>query len=107
MKYSYASEKFNRARSCLMLPHSRGEAASIADAFHECHLGLHELDRTDIDDHATSLLRKLDSFMDTSGVHPSSGEGQWQAKAEAFSRDEKVELSNIIDELAYMFDDQG
>jgi len=30
-KYTYQSEKLSVARSCLMLPHTLGEAQSIAD----------------------------------------------------------------------------
>lgn len=44
MPYFYRAEKFTQARSSLMLPHAKGEAASIANAFHEAHLGLHNFD---------------------------------------------------------------
>lgn len=107
MKYSYPAEKFNRARSCLMLPHSRGEAASIAEAFHECRLGLHDLDTSGIDDTADSWIRNLDDFMDTSSISDASDVGHWQLKAELFSTDQKIELSRVIDELAHWFDDQN
>lgn len=107
MKFSYPAEKFNQARSCLMLPHSRGEAASIGNAFHECHLGLHNLDTDSIDDTADGWIRKLEDFMDTSGISDSSDSGHWQLKAEQFSTDQKIELSHVIDELAHWFDDQN
>lgn len=89
-----------------MLPHSRGEAASIADAFHECHLRLHNLDRGGIGDEAIGWVRKLEELMDTSSISDSSDSGHWQLKAEQFSTDQKIELSRIIDELAHWFDDQ-
>ena len=107
MRYSYAAEKFAAARRCLMLPHSRGEAASIADAFHECHLGLHELDRAELDDSADSWLRKLDALMDVSELASQGDGGQWQQKAETFTTDQKLELSILIDELAYWFSDKN
>lgn len=44
MRYSYQAEKLSSARSSLMLQHTRGEAESIASAFHELSLAFHQLD---------------------------------------------------------------
>ena len=103
MKYSYQAERLAGARSALMLPHPTGEAASIASAFHECHNGLHQLDRSQLDDNARDWLAKLDRFMDTSGLADPYSKGLWQIKAETLTESEKFELSRIIDELAHWF----
>jgi hypothetical protein len=103
MRYSYQSEKLSKARSCLMLPHSSGEAALIAQAFHECSLGLHDLDRDNTDDHVRNWLSQLDELMDTSGPENSDQKGLWHVKACELSIDQKLQLSGIIDELAHWF----
>ena len=104
MKYSYQAEKFASARRALMLPHPRGEAPSIAGAFHECHLGLHHLDRNQLNDTARDWLAKLDRLMETSGLQDPHGKGLWQIKAETLTESEKFELSQVVDELAHWFD---
>lgn len=87
-----------------MLPHPRGEAASISSAFHECSLGLRELDRHDVDDNAAQWLRQLDDLMNTDGLDDPHGKGTWMVKAEQLGENQKFELSRIIDELAHWFD---
>ena len=52
IKFAYPAEKLSAARRILMIPHPRGEAESIANAFHECSLGLHDLKRNELDDKA-------------------------------------------------------
>jgi len=102
-KFTYPSEKFSVARSSLMLPHPRGEAASIASAFHECSLGLHDVRDEDLDNHARGWVAKLRELMDTSGIQDPTGRGMWLIKAEQLSEEEKFELSRIVDELAHWF----
>jgi len=104
MRYLYQAEKFAAARRALMLPHPMGEAVSIAGAFHECSLGLHKIDRSQLDSTAIEWLKKLDKLMDYSGSNDSTGKGLWQVKAETLTVDQKSELSHIIDELAHWFD---
>ena len=104
MKYSYPAEKFSTARRCLMLPHTSGEAESIMHAFHECSLGLHDLDRDDLDENARDWVRKLEELMNTDGLNDPSDRGLWKVKAEQLSNDEKIELSHVVDELAHWFD---
>ncbi len=106
MKHSYQAEKFSAARRALMLPHPRGEATSIAAAFHECSLGLTQFNRNQLDQDAKDWLAKLDRLMNTSGLNDPNKKGLWQVKAETLSDGEKVELSHIIDELAHRFDDE-
>lgn len=102
-KFAYPSEKFSIARSSLMLPHPRGEAASIVSAFHECSLGLHGLRDEDLDDSARGWVAKLKELMDTSGIQDPTVRGMWFIKAERLTDDEKLELSRIVDELARWF----
>ena len=90
MDFMYQAQKFSQARSCLMLPHSRGEAASIAEALRECNLGMHDLDRNELDDNARSAIFKLEEFMDSDRVAQ-------------FSNDEMLGFSHVIDELADWF----
>jgi hypothetical protein len=100
---SYQAEKFATARRALMLPHTRGEHEAIANAFHECSLGLHNIDSAQFDDNARAWIQALERFMDTSGYSDSSGQGLWSIKAQGFTVDDKLEISRIIDELADWF----
>ena len=103
MRFSYQKEKFNVARCCLMLPHTNGDAHSIMEAFRECGHALHDFDRSLLDDDAQSWVRRLEEFMNTDGLSDPEEKGLWQVKAETLNHDEKIELSNIIDELAHWF----
>lgn len=103
-KFAYAAEKFAAARRNLMLPHTQGEAESIKHAFHECDLGLRELDRDALDESASAWVRELEGLMDTSGLTDPTGErGTWAIKAEQLTVDEKIELSQLVDSLACWF----
>lgn len=105
--FAYASEKFAVARSTLMLPHSKGEAFSIAMAFHECALGLAGVDRDSLDDDARGWVTNLEVLMDTTGLDDPDGQkGLSMIKAEHFSNEEKFEVSNTIDTLAMWFKSQ-
>jgi hypothetical protein len=42
--------------------------------------------------------------MDTSGLADPNGEGLWSVKARLLNEDEKIELSQLIDDLAHWFD---
>lgn len=108
MSVNYASEKFNQARRILMLPHLEGEAMSIMHAFAECQHGLSDLqpeEREQLDDYARNAVAKLESLMDTTGIEDPGKRGTWVIKAEGFSADEKIEVSNCVDTLAYVFDE--
>lgn len=106
MRYSYQAEKLSSARSSLMLPHSRGEAESIASAFHELSLAFHQLDVRALGDSAQRWVNKLQEFMDTTGVSDPNGEGTWVVKARTFSTDDQLEISHTVDELAHWFDSE-
>jgi hypothetical protein len=86
-----------------MLPHPRGEAASIASAFHECFLGLGDLIRDDLDPDARTWIATLEALMGTTGIQDPSGRGTWQIKAETLTEDERFTLSRTVDELAWWF----
>ena len=51
-----------------MLPHPKGEAASIASAFAECAFGISKVDPADLDDYARELLSKLNALIDPIGL---------------------------------------
>jgi len=102
--YNYAAEKFTSARHALMLPHPAGEAASIASAFFEIDLGLHDVEDQHLDDSARHWLRTLREFMDTSGIKDPAEVGTFNLKAEKLTDDEKADLSRAVDELASWFD---
>lgn len=106
MKFAYQAEKFSAACHSLMLPHPRGEAESIASAFHECSLGLHKLSDKELDDNARGWVTKLREFMDTTGIQDPAGRGTWVIKAERLTVDQKLELSRTVAELAHWFDRQ-
>jgi hypothetical protein len=58
MKFAYQAEKVSPGRRSLILPHPKGEATSIADAFRECSLGLYRIDRSGLDDNARPWVRR-------------------------------------------------
>jgi hypothetical protein len=113
MEYRYQSEKLSAARRSLMLPHSSGEALSIADALHNCQMAFHRLEDSRLDDNEARLVRKIKTFMDTSELDDPNGEGTYVVKARALSNAQKLDLTNSIDELASSFnlkfwqDDKG
>ena len=100
---SYQSEKFSQARRKLMLPHARGEAASIAEAFLEISLAMNTLDEATLDDNARSQVQRLRALMDTSSTPHGSETGAWMAKAKGFSPVQKSEVSSLVDTLAGWF----
>ncbi|WP_433691782.1 hypothetical protein [Herbaspirillum seropedicae] len=104
MKYSYQSEKFAAARSALMLPHTKGEATSVAEAFFQCSLGLEHIADEGLDDDARAWLQQLSAFMDTSSIQDLRNRGAYLVKAEQFTIDELLQISILIDELATWFD---
>jgi hypothetical protein len=103
MKYVYQAETFSAARRTLMLPHPRGEQDSIARAFHECRLGLRDLDRNGLDENARGRVKSLEGLMAIAGLSDANRVGTGAVKARELSLEEKLELSRIIDELAYWF----
>ena len=90
-----------------MLPHPENEIKSIADAFHECSRGLHNINRDDFDDTTRESVRKLEELMDGSELDDPLDRGLYMIKAERLSLDQKTELSRIIDYLASWFDAQS
>jgi len=104
LKFTNASEKFAAARRSLMLPPPKGETIAIADAFHECSRGLHNLNTDDLDDTARESVRKLEKLMDGSGLNDPLDRGLYMIKAERLSIDQKAELSEVINYPANWFD---
>jgi hypothetical protein len=104
--FPYAAEKFAAARRSLMLPHTAGEARSIASAFHECLLGLKDIRSEDLDDNASMWVAKIQQMMDVTGIEDPLGVGTWEMKARQLSDADKIELRNSVDELAFWFDRQ-
>lgn len=104
MEFSYPAEKFKAARTYLMLPHPKGEAASIANAFAECSFAISKVDPESLDDHARDSLAKLKELMDTLGLKDPADRGLYTIKAEKLTIEQRRELSSIVDELASWFD---
>lgn len=102
---SYKSEKLNAARNALMLPHSNGEAKSVANAFHEISLAFDftQPDKENLNDDARECFRRLKEFMDTSDLTDPQSEGRWIVKARTFDTDDKIIISRCVDELANWF----
>ena len=103
MSFGYAAEKFESARSVLMLPHPQGEDQSIASAFIECRHGLDRLDRNNLDDDSRRWIGQLEKLMSTTGLEDARGEGLFILKARTLSIDDQVQLSSVVDELAHWF----
>jgi len=106
VQFSYAAEKFAKARRYLSLPNAQGEHQSIASAFGECILILRNLDESTLDDYARTLVAELRVLMNTEGVDDPAGEGTFSMKARGFSSNERSDVSRVIDELAVWFDSQ-
>jgi hypothetical protein len=104
MRFSYPSEKLAAARRILMLPHPQGQSASISSAFHECHLGLMDIQPEHLDETARVWVSELLEFMDTTEMTDTSGRGLWAKKAERLTDDEKQRVSTLVDALAHWFD---
>ena len=85
-----------------MLPHPKGEAESIALAFHECELGLMRLPLDELDQDARHWVEQLRGLMDTDGI-PESPRGTWFVKASQLTVDDQMTLSHVVDELAHWF----
>ncbi|GEM_PF-1000458 len=103
ISYAYPSEKFSAARRRLMLPHREGEDMAIADAFHECSLGLRDICREDLDETAEPWFDSLQEFMSTTGLQDPSKIGLWRIKAQSLTLDQRFAVARIIDELAEWF----
>src|SRR5215212_6659108 len=101
--FRYAAEKFAVARHALMIPHLQGEARSIVDAFHECTLGLEDIDLNDLDDDARNWVAQLQELMDTTGIDDPDERGTWLIKADQLTDTQKFDLSNAVDGLAHWF----
>lgn len=97
---TYLSEKFDSARSALMLPHVKGEINSIASAMFEASLGLDKLNRSTLEPSLQDYLRQLDGLMDTTGLSDPDGEGLHTVKARSFTVDEQAQFSHVIDQIA-------
>lgn len=107
MEFSYPAEKFKAARTYLMLPHPKGEAASIASAFFECSLGISKIEPDEpdeLDDYARDSLGKLKELMNTLGLKDPADRGLHTIKAEKLTIEQRRELSSAVDELASWFD---
>ena len=104
MNFNYQSETFGKARRILMLPSPHGEAVAIMLAFHECGLGLHQLNEEGSDARTREKIKRLKELMDTKEIEDPEKRGRWIIKAEQFSMSEKRELSDLVDELASLFD---
>jgi hypothetical protein len=97
----FAAEKLSRARHALMLPHSRGEAEDIADAFQFCSSAFELLSTVNLDDRERSLFAAIHKLMDTAGIQDNGADGVWVIRAERLTLDQKLELSRAVDELAH------
>ena len=101
--FAYSKEKFSAARSALILPHVKGEAMSIAHAFHEMSLGLAGLDRESLDDDVLLWVEELDGLMNADGLEDPDNKGLLAVKAETLTYDEKHLLSQNVDSLCMWF----
>ena len=103
-RFVYQSEKLAAARQCLMLPHPKGEADSIACAFSECSLAFRNFDVQAVQsDDARKCIETIQQMMNTTGINDPEGRGKYFIKAEQLSVTERSELSIAVDELAYWF----
>jgi len=101
--FGYQTEKFSQARRALMIPFIRGEARSIADAFHACHLGLMDLKREELEENPRQWITVVERAMDPEGLQDPHQLGTAFIKASSMTDDEKREFASAVDELANYF----
>jgi hypothetical protein len=99
-RIQFAAEKLSRARHALMLPHTRGDAEDIADAFLFCSSAFELLATVNLDDRERSLFATIHKLSDTSGIENNGTDGVLMIRAARLTLDEKLELSRAVDELA-------
>jgi hypothetical protein len=103
-KFAYGAEKLAAARRSLMLPHYRGEAQSIANACHECSLGLKDVLLDDLDANARGWAKTIQLVVEAKGTEDPHGEGTWIVHARTLTQDQQQEFSSAVDSLADWFD---
>lgn len=101
--YVDAAELFSIARRALMLPHSRGLAASIAECFRNCDLGLENVDGEKLPGYGSDLVHTLRQLMDTKGLSDPDAIGLYAVRAMQLFHEEQITLSRTVDELALLF----
>jgi hypothetical protein len=106
MSYAYPAEKFAAARQALTLSSTQGEPQAVVSAFHECRAGLHRMNRSKLDENARSWIYSLECFMDTEGLSVPAGESAWTVKATSLSSEQKLEIAQLVDDLANWFKSQ-
>ena len=90
-----------------MLPHPKGEARDIADAFAEISLGLKGVKPNDITDADPLLwLERIRKAMDYSGLVDPYGDGLFWVKAKKMRRSKKYEFAEAVSELEYWLDQE-
>jgi hypothetical protein len=104
-RFDYQGEKLSQARSALMLPHSRGEEFSLADAFAFCDRAFTNFNMDRIrDSEALRHIATIQRSMDTTGLtEDASGAGTWVKRGRMMSVDQRSEFSRAVDELADWF----
>ncbi len=101
---SYQAEKFNVARSCLMLPHPQGEESSIANAMFNIMIGVHDYHvPDDFNEDAARQLVELREMMNTDGLQDPNREGLHIVLARTMDVDQRQRFSKLVDELAWWF----
>ena len=96
-------EQLEKARRALMLPHPNGEAASISGAYLEVSLGLKDLDRSTLDEHALAMVERLERLMSTTGIDDPTNRGTVTIRSEQLTLDERAQFAEAVDELAWWF----
>jgi hypothetical protein len=94
-RYSYTEHKFALARRYLMLPPRGKEALAISAAVQECRLGLQNIAHlnNELDDRSRDYISKLTELME-------------KKEKKSFSDNDKQELCDSINHLAYYFHDR-
>ena len=106
MEFVQQSQRFSAARRSLMLPHGDGEAAAIASAMNACALGLRNLRRGLLDEHASRWLLELEALLGTSAELASANpdRARWLTRAAELDSTAQADFSRLVDELAHWFE---
>jgi len=64
------------------------------------------MNRSKLDENARSWIYSLECFMDTEGLSVPAGESAWTVKATSLSNEQKLEIAQLVDDLANWFKSQ-
>lgn len=107
MSYSFPAQKFASARGLLRAATCGAEHEALAQAFLECRLGLHRMNRATMDQKVRMRIYALECFMSSEGFSDANGESAWTLKLKSLNAAQRQEILALIEELTEWFERQA